>query len=460
MPTSYIDFKEDIKNYIYSNFDKNIKILDIGPGQGTYSDLLTDYKNIDCVEVYKPYVQKFNLKQKYKNVYVSNILDFEFDHYDVIIMGDILDHIDVKDSKKLISKLYNKCDEIIVSVPYLADFNHLYDEPNRNELHIQVDLTSIIMYSRFPELKLRWENNRIGVYFKNNNITSPSTNKKAIYVYLDDNKKIKEEFTWLYKTWILTKSYEKWDLVVFHNPNVNDIPNHKNLIKVPKTPRYELEPFWEDYKFIESIDFMIGYKELNSNYDWILKTDCDVFLTKNFKDLETETTLVGMGGYNDRSSEINSNLDRIANDIGLKRCYRLTNIGATTLINWENLILFRTVKNITEYILKNEFKNDDGKFPGFFKGTSSMYAQELVFNKLLRDNFWYSNLDIKSYFTRKIGNNDYHIHTFQVYDDFSKINHFRGKYDKDYYKKFNINTINGYCHYISSLDIDELAKYF
>ena len=164
MPYSYPDFKEDIKKYIYNKYDKNIKILDVGPGLGTYSILLSDYKNIDAVEIYEPYVEKYNLKDKYNNVFISNIIDFDFDFYDIIIMGDLIEHLSVKDSQKLLEKIYDKCNEIIVCVPFLLK---QFGLENKHEDHIQDDLTPTIMEKRYKNLKPMWENNRIGVYFKN-----------------------------------------------------------------------------------------------------------------------------------------------------------------------------------------------------------------------------------------------------------------------------------------------------
>ena len=101
MPSSYFDFKDEIKKYIYDRFSKDMRILDIGPGEGTYAQLLSDYKNIDCVEIYQPYIDTYNLTSQYKNVYNINIMDFDFEYYDIIIMGDILEHLSVEDSLKL-----------------------------------------------------------------------------------------------------------------------------------------------------------------------------------------------------------------------------------------------------------------------------------------------------------------------------------------------------------------------
>ena len=55
MPESYNYFKNDVKEFIIDKLPLNSKILDIGPGVGTYSKLLRDagYK-IDAIEIFKP----------------------------------------------------------------------------------------------------------------------------------------------------------------------------------------------------------------------------------------------------------------------------------------------------------------------------------------------------------------------------------------------------------------------
>ena len=72
MPASTNYFKQETKEYILKKYDKSIKILDIGAGIGTYSNMLKPegYLNIDCVEVFENYVEQFKLKDKYQNVFI------------------------------------------------------------------------------------------------------------------------------------------------------------------------------------------------------------------------------------------------------------------------------------------------------------------------------------------------------------------------------------------------------
>jgi hypothetical protein len=78
-------------------------------------------------------------------------------------MGDILEHLTVSDAQTLINKLYYKCKDLIISVPYLMN---QYGLENKYEDHIQNDLTIEIMETRHPNLQKKWSNNTLGIYFK------------------------------------------------------------------------------------------------------------------------------------------------------------------------------------------------------------------------------------------------------------------------------------------------------
>jgi 2-polyprenyl-3-methyl-5-hydroxy-6-metoxy-1,4-benzoquinol methylase len=59
-----------------------LKILDVGPGKGTYSTLLNNMGyQIDAIEIWRPYIEKYSLR-KYDNVYLGDILEFNVENYD------------------------------------------------------------------------------------------------------------------------------------------------------------------------------------------------------------------------------------------------------------------------------------------------------------------------------------------------------------------------------------------
>lgn len=165
MARSYEYFKEDIKKYLIDRFDLESTILDVGAGEGTYYNLLGDYfKNIDAVEVFKPNIDNFRLNHKYRNVYWVNIKDFKYSKYDIIIFGDIIEHLDIKDAQKVLEYALKRCKEIIVAVPY--QLKQGIEEDNVYEIHKQDDLTPEIMQERYPYLKLLYSNKEYGYYIK------------------------------------------------------------------------------------------------------------------------------------------------------------------------------------------------------------------------------------------------------------------------------------------------------
>jgi hypothetical protein len=149
MPRSTGYFKNETIDYIVKKYNKNSKILDIGAGIGTYSDLLRPkgFINIDCVEVFEQYVIDYKLKEKYNNVFIGDItkLNINFNDYDLIIFGDVLEHIELSSAKNLLNKLLNQ--NLIVTIPFESEQGEHFG--NSYEIHLQSDLTLENFFDRF-----------------------------------------------------------------------------------------------------------------------------------------------------------------------------------------------------------------------------------------------------------------------------------------------------------------------
>ena len=168
MACSYSYYKNIIKDYLIKQFDKDATILDVGPGCGTYYNLLNDYfTTFDGVEAFAPNIDRYNLRNKYRNVYNKDIKDFEFDYYDIIIIGDVLEHLSIEDAQKVIKYCENRCKQLIVAVPYTMPQDAIED--NIYEIHKQDDLTIENMKERYPSLKLLIHNSDYGYYVKKDN---------------------------------------------------------------------------------------------------------------------------------------------------------------------------------------------------------------------------------------------------------------------------------------------------
>ena len=161
--TSNYGFRKFISEYLINKFSSASRILDAGPGIGTYYYILNHYfQSIDCVEIHKPYIDRYNLKNKYSNVYNCDVLELDVSKYDIIIMGDVLEHLPVIESQNLIKNIIEKCQEVIVVVPW--EYRQGIIDGNTHEVHEQDDLTKDIMKIRFPNLVCVEENSVGGVF--------------------------------------------------------------------------------------------------------------------------------------------------------------------------------------------------------------------------------------------------------------------------------------------------------
>lgn len=169
MPHSYHFGKTEAIEFIRKNTTKESKILDVGPGVGTYADYLKPFDYfIDGLEIYDGYVEAYNLKNKYNRILVGNIVDFDTSEYDFIILGDVLEHLTIDDAKQVL----DKCKNVLVAVPYMcpqSGVNFYHNEHhliNPYEEHKQADLTPLIMLTRYDSLELVWSNQIYGYYAK------------------------------------------------------------------------------------------------------------------------------------------------------------------------------------------------------------------------------------------------------------------------------------------------------
>ena len=163
MPQSYSIYKQEIKiflNKIFSSLESP-KILDVGPGIGTYAQLTPDHP-MDCLEVFEPYIHNFNLNSIYKNVILGDVRTFDFRDYDFMIMGDILEHLSIKDATAVMNKVKEHEILCLVAVPYL--YKQGPSRGNIHEIHLQPDLTPKLMKERYPDLQAIYEDTKYGYY--------------------------------------------------------------------------------------------------------------------------------------------------------------------------------------------------------------------------------------------------------------------------------------------------------
>lgn len=140
--------KAEVKQYIIENFKKGSTCLDVGACDGIWHSLLGDHLIMDAVEVFEPNIEVHRLREKYRRVYSSDIRGLRYPHYDIIIFGDIIEHIEVEEAQDVLEFAKMRADEVIVAVPFLYPQAAIYG--NQYERHIQDDLTNRIFLERYP----------------------------------------------------------------------------------------------------------------------------------------------------------------------------------------------------------------------------------------------------------------------------------------------------------------------
>ena len=101
--SSWPDGKPEIQQYIFDHVPNKGLILDVGSGGGTYYNLLHGRYELEAVEIWKPTADY--CRRLYSSVYLCDIRKFEYEkHYDLVIFGDILEHLIVEDAQKVLKE--------------------------------------------------------------------------------------------------------------------------------------------------------------------------------------------------------------------------------------------------------------------------------------------------------------------------------------------------------------------
>lgn len=148
----------NVKRYVLDYYGVSTQILDVGAGQGKYRELLPTYPNVDACEIWEPTVDAEGLRALYRSVYVGNVLDLTAPAdwgqygYDLVIMGDVLEHMTVDDARLVLRRVLDAGADVIVVVPY--SYPQDAEDGNEYQRHIQDQLTPELMSSTYPEVKL------------------------------------------------------------------------------------------------------------------------------------------------------------------------------------------------------------------------------------------------------------------------------------------------------------------
>ena len=161
---SYDYGKNEITAWIRENFRQGDTCLDVGACDGKWGRALCDWLAVDAVEVWEPNVNVHNLREIYRDVYVQDIRDMTYEWYDLIIFGDVIEHLTPDEARAVIEYARPRCSDMIIAVPWRYVQGAIYGNPY--EIHKQDDLTPAIFAERYKGMKELLMFDTYGYYHK------------------------------------------------------------------------------------------------------------------------------------------------------------------------------------------------------------------------------------------------------------------------------------------------------
>lgn len=128
MPTSIEEGKSWLTAFFMAKNPQTV--CDVGPGEGTYAKRWRPLNKglwWTGIEVWKPYISKYKLKSTktrvaYDEIHNINAVEapLHLFHRDLVILGDVLEHMSKEDAKRLLNRVHEGgAWNIAVSVPII-----------------------------------------------------------------------------------------------------------------------------------------------------------------------------------------------------------------------------------------------------------------------------------------------------------------------------------------------------
>jgi SAM-dependent methyltransferase len=163
MPTSAAEGKTWIIPRIVALNPKSL--LDIGAGAGTYAHFLRSRLPSTMmvgVEIFAPYVERYGLKKLYDHVLVGDARYCPLPTVDVVIMGDVLEHMPYEDAVILWRRARALADKAVFASLPIIEWPQGPEEGNEHEAHVHTwsheDVMALDGVTDF------WVGPNIGVY--------------------------------------------------------------------------------------------------------------------------------------------------------------------------------------------------------------------------------------------------------------------------------------------------------
>lgn len=282
----------------------------------------------------------------------------------------------------------------------------------------------------------------------------------GILVYVDDSPSMLEEFDWLYKSLYYSGVISRSGIIAVCNPKIiQALPKDERITVIPSIPYEQRHAEWSGYKFINSIGNLIEQPVLDAcaQFEFILKTDCDTFVTPALRDFRPSGLCAGFGGYA-YQDDVREKLSEVSARWGFPHS-GLHNVGASVLGPAEMVKQFLLAQmRACERLWREEFQSHDGVWPGWCKQVVTMYAGELALRVTYPQRCSLGLLDTFPSADRELASDVLHIHAWQTEAYWSKRIYREGGYAHIARDSIDRTKLAGYCHWLAEASIDEVKR--
>lgn len=244
---------------------------------------------------------------------------------------------------------------------------------------------------------------------------------------------------------------ERFVFVIFAEPEVFSKikKRHNVLVYEYESPK---DAYYETYRYAKSLEFVNANSDILKNYDYLIKTDTDVFFTKNLNDYVFDDKISFRPGVYSLTEKCIEETYDLANKFGYHNYKKMFNAGATLIGTSSDII---NIMKLSNTLCKDIFYHlcPDGRYgetigdtwlKSLYAGTSTLIATEIVISSLYNVEKFVStdSVDANCFSTDSL-DGIFHIHQWHGEGIYSKFEARDGHYDNMNSK--DPETISGYC---------------
>ena len=137
-------------------------VIDVGAGAGIYGEITrraSPEAHIIAIEAWQPYIDQFDLTNKYDEVINIDVRNLDSFKADLVIFGDVIEHMSKTEALELWDRVAKEAEYAIISIP-IVHWHQDAINGNPYEVHVEEDwhsedvlesFSNIVEYNLFPQ---------------------------------------------------------------------------------------------------------------------------------------------------------------------------------------------------------------------------------------------------------------------------------------------------------------------